>query len=116
MRSFRYIFTTIFLSIAFWSYSINVIPHPIEYDINPYIRFEFDENTAIVVKNKELYDVAETVANTLRSSTGYNFPFKKRGGNAITLRLDKSIKNREGYYLNISPYSIDSLRFLSYFT
>ena len=107
MRSFRYIFTTIFLSIAFWSYSINVIPHPIEYDINPYIRFEFDENTAIVVKNKELYDVAETVVNTLRSSTGYNFSFKKRGGNAITLRLDKSIKNREGYYLNISPYSID---------
>ena len=103
----RYVISLCMSFIVLIVSAVNIVPHPMEYDVNPYVRFYFDESTSIVVKDKELYAVADVVANTLRRSTGYKFPILKRGRNSIVLRIDKTIKNKEGYYLNISPFSID---------
>ena len=103
----RYVISLCMSFIVLIVSAVNIVPHPMEYDVNPYVRFYFDESTSIVVKDKELYAIADVVANTLRRSTGYKFPILKRGRNSIVLRIDKTIKNKEGYYLNISPFSID---------
>lgn len=106
MNVIRYCLTVICLFVVLFCSAIDVIPHPTEYDINPYVSFDVDENTAIVVKNKELSGIANIFASTLRKGTGYSFDIKKQRYNSIVLRIDKTIKNKEGYYLNISPFSV----------
>lgn len=106
MNILRYCFIVICLFVVLFCSAINVIPHPTEYDINPYVCFDVDENTAIVVKNKELSGIANFFASELRKRTGYSFDIKKQRYNSIVLRIDKTITNKEGYYLNISPFSV----------
>ena len=84
----RYVISLCMSFIVLIVSAVNIVPHPMEYDVNPYVRFYFDESTSIVVKDKELYAVADVVANTLRRSTGYKFPILKRGRNSIVLRID----------------------------
>ena len=82
----RYVISLCMSFIVLIVSAVNIVPHPMEYDVNPYVRFYLDESTSIVVKDKELYAVADVVANTLRRSTGYKFPILKRGRNSIVLR------------------------------
>jgi hexosaminidase len=81
--------------------AINVIPHPYEYDVNPLYRYYFTEESGVICRQKELLPVAELFAQNIKKSTGLELPIVKRSKNPIFLRIDKKMKNPEGYLLFI---------------
>ena len=81
--------------------AINVIPHPYEYDVNPLYRYYFTEQSGVICRQKELLPVAELFAQNIKKSTGLELPIVKRSKNPIFLRIDKKMKNPEGYLLFI---------------
>jgi hexosaminidase len=81
--------------------AINVIPHPYEYDVNPLHRYYFTEESGVICRQKELLPVAELFAQNIKKSTGLELPIVKRSKNPIFLRIDKKMKNPEGYLLFI---------------
>ena len=81
--------------------AINVIPHPYEYDVNPLHRYYFTEQSGVICRQKELLPVAEVFAQNIKKSTGLELPIVKRSKNPIFLRIDKKMKNPEGYLLFI---------------
>ena len=81
--------------------AINIIPHPYEYDVNPLHRYNLTEQSGVICRQKELLPVAELFAQNIKKSTGLELPIVKRSKNPIFLRIDKKMKNPEGYLLFI---------------
>jgi hexosaminidase len=55
----------------------------------------------VICRQKELLPVAELFAQNIKKSTGLELPIVKRSKNPIFLRIDKKMKNPEGYLLFI---------------
>lgn len=89
------------------SNAINIIPHPFEYDINPYYGYEITNYTKIIVHDKDLIPMVNIFAEQLRKSTGFELPLARRGRDVIFIAIDKSIKHPDGYYLNVSTSSVE---------
>ncbi len=87
--------------------AVNVIPHPYEYDVNPLYRYYFTEQSGVVCKQKELLPIAELFTENIKKSTGLNLPIVKRSRNPIFLKIDKRMKNREGYTLFIYTDAVE---------
>ena len=87
--------------------AVNVIPHPYEYDVNPLYRYYFTEQSGVVCKQKELLPIAELFTENIKKSTGLNLPIVKRSRNPIFLKIDKRMKNSEGYTLFIYTDAVE---------
>lgn len=87
--------------------AVNVIPHPYEYDVNPLYRYYFTEQSGVVCKQKELLPIAELFVERIKKSTGLDVPIVKRSRNPIFLKIDKRMKNSEGYTLFIYTDAVE---------
>ena len=87
--------------------AINIIPHPYEYDVNPLYRYYFTEQSGVVCKQKELLPIAELFVERIKKSTGLDVPIVKRSRNPIILKIDKRMKNSEGYTLFIYTDAVE---------
>ena len=92
---------------------ISVIPQPVKTEIlDGY--FKFDKNIVITVRNTELKQSAEYLAEWIEKMAGYRLPVEtqeggKGSGNAIILSLDMAGKSKddEAYTLQIKPEIIE---------
>ena len=84
-----------------------MIPHPYEYDVNPLYRYYFTEQSGVVCKQKELLPIAELFTENIKKSTGLDVPIVKRSRNPIFLKIDKRMKNSEGYTLSIYTDAVE---------
>lgn len=87
--------------------AVNVIPYPYEYDVNPLYRYYFTEQSGVVCKQKELLPIAELFTENIKKSTGLNLPIVKRSRNPIFLKIDKRMKNSEGYTLSVYTDAVE---------
>lgn len=87
--------------------AVNVIPHPYEYDVNPLYHYYFTEQSGVVCKQKELLPIAELFVERIKKSTGLDVPIVKRSRNPIILKIDKRMKNSEGYTLFIYTDAVE---------
>ncbi|MDU8886986.1 beta-N-acetylhexosaminidase [Yeosuana sp. MJ-SS3] len=76
-----------------------VIPKPLKLEMHPG-KFLVDENTKIV-GNEILKNEGEFLASILSAATGTTINFSSEGSGNITLKLDNTIENEEGYTLNV---------------
>ena len=77
----------------------NVIPKPLHLGIKTG-KFLVDENTKIV-GNESLKNEGDFLASMLSAATGKSIRFSSEGSGNITLKLDDTIENEEGYVLNV---------------
>ena len=81
-----------------------VIPKPLKLGMKTG-KFLVDENTKIV-GNETLKNEGEFLAGMLSAATGKSISFTSEGSGNITLKLDDTIENEEGYVLNVEYNNI----------
>lgn len=86
--------------------AVNIVPHPYEYDLNPYFPYTFNDECGIVVKHKSLNDVAEWLRTELDKRYSVKAEVVRRSSNPIYLRIDKHY-GAEEYSVNAGPYGIN---------
>lgn len=93
---------------------INVIPLPARVDMHPGI-FLFHQNVSLKIpkNDSEVRYAAEFLSNFFSNSVGttltieeYKDSIPQLNGSAVIFSYNSSIKNEEGYYLNITPNGI----------
>lgn len=85
--------------------AVNVVPHPYEYDINPYYSYVYNEYSGIVVKHKSLKDVAVWLKNEMAGRIDVSIDIVRVSHNPIYLRINKYYEAEE-YNINAGPYGI----------